>query len=85
MLVNSYIGLKDHKFFSQVDDIFQSGASLCSAKISGLMIANRNSLSRAIKSIITALQTDGDQSGVGTIMSRLGNNATPNINLFLKK
>jgi hypothetical protein len=27
-LSNSYLELNDHKFFSQVDDIFQSGASL---------------------------------------------------------
>jgi hypothetical protein len=39
-LANSYLGLKDHKLFSQVDDIFQSRASLSSAEISELMIAN---------------------------------------------
>jgi hypothetical protein len=33
-LANSYLGLKDHKFFSQVDEIFQSGASLSSTEIS---------------------------------------------------
>jgi hypothetical protein len=44
-LANSYLGLKDPKLFSQVKGIFQSGASLCSAEISELMIANRNSLS----------------------------------------
>jgi len=31
------------------------------------------------------LQTDGDQKGVGKIGSRLGNNATPNTHIFLKK
>jgi hypothetical protein len=59
-LANSYLGLKDHKFFSQVEDIFQSGASLSPAEIKELMIANRNSPSQAIKSVITALQMDGD-------------------------
>jgi hypothetical protein len=63
MLANSYLGLKDDKFFSQVEYIFYSGASLNSAKINELMIANRNSLSRVIKSVITALQTDGDRKG----------------------
>jgi hypothetical protein len=42
-LANSYSGFKDHKFFSQVDNIFQSGASLSPAEISKLMIVNRNS------------------------------------------
>jgi chaperone BCS1 len=54
-LANSYLRIKDHKLFSQVDDIFQSGASLSSAKINELMIANRNSLSMTIKSVIMAL------------------------------
>jgi hypothetical protein len=63
-LANSYLGLKDHKLFSQMDDIFQSRASLSMAEISELMIVNRNSLSRAIKSVIMALQTEGDRRGV---------------------
>jgi hypothetical protein len=84
-LANSYLGFKDHKFFSQVEDIFQSVVSLSSAEISKLMIANRNSPSQAIKSVIMVLQTDGDQKGVGKIGSRLGNNATPNTHIFLKK
>jgi hypothetical protein len=81
---NSYLGYKGNKFFSQVEDIFQSGASLSSAEISELMIANRNSPIRAIKSVITALQTDGDRRGVGKIGSQLKNNATPNTHLFKK-
>jgi hypothetical protein len=47
-LANSYLGFNDHKLFYQVDDIFQSGASLSLAEISELMIANQNSPSRAI-------------------------------------
>jgi hypothetical protein len=67
-----------------VNDIFKSGASLSSAEISELMIANRNSLSWAIKLVITALQMDGDRRGVGKIGSRLRNNATPNTHFFKK-
>jgi hypothetical protein len=81
-LANSYLRLKDHKLFSQVKDIFQSAGSLSSAKIKELMIANQNSPSRAIKSVITALQTEGDRRGVGKIGSRLGNNATPSTHIF---
>lgn len=58
-LANSYLGLKEHKLFPQVEEIFHNGSSLSAAEISELMIANRNSPSRAIKSVITALQTDG--------------------------
>jgi len=83
-LANSYLRLKDHKLFSQGENIFQSGTSLNSAEISELMIANWNSSSWAIKSVITALQTDGDRRGVGKFWSRLGNNTTPNTHLFLK-
>jgi hypothetical protein len=54
-LANSYQGLKDHKLFSQLKDILQNRASLSLAEISELMIANRNSPSRTIKSVITAL------------------------------
>jgi chaperone BCS1 len=54
-LANSYLEFKDHKLFSQVEDIFYNGESLSSAKISELMITNRNSSSWTIKSVITAL------------------------------
>ncbi|XP_050385485.1 AAA-ATPase At2g46620 [Argentina anserina] len=66
-LATSYLGVKEHKLFPQVEEIFQSGSSLSPAEIGELMIANRNSPSRAIKSVITALQTDGDGRGVGKI------------------
>jgi hypothetical protein len=81
-LANSYLGLKDHMHFSQVEDIFQIRESLSSAEISGLMIANRNSPSRTIKSVITALQTNSERRGVRNIGSWLGNNTTPNTHLF---
>lgn len=73
-LANSYLGVKDHKLFPQVEEIFQSGASLSPAEIGELMIANRTSPSRAIKSVISALHTDGEGRGFGKIGTRLGNN-----------
>ncbi|GMN70107.1 hypothetical protein TIFTF001_039151 [Ficus carica] len=73
-LANSYLGLKEHKLFPQVEEIFQNGSSLSPAEIGELMIANRNSPSRAIKSVITALQTDGDGRGTGKIGRRLSDN-----------
>nr|VDC63193.1 unnamed protein product [Brassica rapa] len=62
-LASSYLGLKEHKLFPQVEGIFRDGASLSPAEIGELMIANRNSPSRALKSVINALQTDGDRRG----------------------
>ncbi|XP_022974332.1 AAA-ATPase At2g46620-like [Cucurbita maxima] len=62
-LAISHLGVKDHKLFSQVEEVFQSGTSMSPAEIGEIMIANRSSPSRALKSIITALQIysgDGD-------------------------
>ncbi|KAK7389777.1 hypothetical protein VNO78_25071 [Psophocarpus tetragonolobus] len=59
-LASNYLGVKEHKLFPQVEEIFRHGASLSPAEIGELMIANRNSPSRAIKSVIGALQSDGD-------------------------
>ncbi|XP_057454874.1 AAA-ATPase At2g46620 [Lotus japonicus] len=71
-LASSYLGVKEHKLFPQVEEIFRQGASLSPAEISELMIANRNSPSRAIKSVIGALQTDGDGRGCGDVIGRQG-------------
>ncbi|KAE9598049.1 hypothetical protein Lal_00004054 [Lupinus albus] len=59
-MANNYLGVKEHKLFPQVEEIFGKGTSLSQAEISELMIVNRNSPSRAIKSIINVLQMDGD-------------------------
>lgn len=71
-LASSYLGLKDHKLFPQVEEIFENGSSLSPAEIGELMIANRNSPSRALKSVITALQTEGDGRGAASAGRRLG-------------
>lgn len=75
-LASSCLGLKEHKLFPQVEEIFHNGSSLSPAEISELMIANRNSPSRAIKSVITALQTDGDGRGAGKMGRRLLENGS---------
>ncbi|GLU21306.1 hypothetical protein SLE2022_374520 [Rubroshorea leprosula] len=56
-LASSYLGVKEHKLFPQVEEIFQSGGSLSPAEIGEIMISNRNSPTRAMKSVITALQS----------------------------
>lgn len=63
-LANSHLGLKDHKLFQQVEEIFQIGATLSPAEIGEIMISNRGSPSRALKTVITALQ--------GNLAARVG-------------
>lgn len=55
-LASSYLGLKDHKLYPQVEEGFQTGARLSPAEIGEIMIAHRGSPSRALKSVINALQ-----------------------------
>ncbi|PKA64197.1 26S protease regulatory subunit 6B like [Apostasia shenzhenica] len=54
-LASSYLGLKDHKLYPQVEEGFQNGAKLSPAEIGEIMIAHRGSPSRALKSVINAL------------------------------
>ncbi|XP_041016332.1 AAA-ATPase At2g46620-like [Juglans microcarpa x Juglans regia] len=62
-MASGYLGVKDHKLFPQVEEVFQTGASLSHAEIGEIMISNRNSPSRALKSVIAALQSSGDGRG----------------------
>ncbi|KAK4273859.1 hypothetical protein QN277_017172 [Acacia crassicarpa] len=59
ILAGSYLGVKDHKLFPQVEEVFQAGARMSPAEIGEIMISNRNSPSRALKTVITALQING--------------------------
>ncbi|KAF7816656.1 AAA-ATPase [Senna tora] len=59
VLASSYLGVKDHKLFPQVEEGFQAGARMSPAEIGEIMISNRNSPSRALKTVITALQMNG--------------------------
>ncbi|KAE9464739.1 hypothetical protein C3L33_03383, partial [Rhododendron williamsianum] len=71
-LASSYLGLKEHKLFPQVEEVFQTGASLSPAEIGEIMISNRTSPSRAIKTVITALQSNSvDRRGPGNLGQRL--------------
>ncbi|KAF9602191.1 hypothetical protein IFM89_025536 [Coptis chinensis] len=69
-LANNYLGLKDHKLFPQVEEIFQHGATLSPAEIGEIMIVNRSSPSRALKTVITALQTNGSDGRPPKISGR---------------
>uniref|UniRef100_A0A6N2LXK7 AAA+ ATPase domain-containing protein n=1 Tax=Salix viminalis TaxID=40686 RepID=A0A6N2LXK7_SALVM len=66
-LANNYLGVKEHKLFSQVEEsLLGGGSSLTPAEIGEIMISNRNSPTRALKLVISALQlrTSGGDGGV---------------------
>lgn len=63
-LASNYLGLKDHKLFPQVEGVFSTGAKLSTAEISEIMIANRSSPTRALKTVITALNAEVEVKGV---------------------
>jgi hypothetical protein len=56
-LASNYLGLKDHKLYPQVEEGFHAaGARLSPAELGEIMLANRASPSRALRSVITKLQ-----------------------------
>lgn len=64
ILASSYLGLKEHKLFPQIEEVFsQTGARLSPAEVGEIMISNRNSPSRALKTVITAMQVQSNGSG----------------------
>ncbi|KAK7317100.1 hypothetical protein RJT34_01051 [Clitoria ternatea] len=60
ILASSYLGLKEHKLFPQVEEVFQTGARLSPAEVGEIMISNRNSPTRALKTVISALQVQSN-------------------------
>ncbi|KAK3228411.1 hypothetical protein Dsin_000292 [Dipteronia sinensis] len=55
VLANNYLGVKEHKLFVQIEEGFQNGPGLSPAQVGELMISNRSSPTRALKSVITTL------------------------------
>lgn len=70
-MANSHLGLKDHKLFPQVEEVFLNGGSLSPCEIGEIMIANRNSPSRALKSVISALQNNADAKLASRVARKL--------------
>jgi mitochondrial chaperone BCS1 len=58
-LASNYLGLKDHKLYPQVEEGFHAGARLSPAELGEIMLANRGSPSRALRTVINALQHVG--------------------------
>lgn len=67
ILASSHLGIKEHKLFPQVEEIFQAGASLSPAEIGEIMMSNRGSPTRALKTVINALQTNNESRTSGKI------------------
>uniref|UniRef100_A0A0D9XLL7 AAA+ ATPase domain-containing protein n=1 Tax=Leersia perrieri TaxID=77586 RepID=A0A0D9XLL7_9ORYZ len=57
-LASNYLGLKDHKLYPQVEEGFHAGGGkrLSPAELGEIMLANRGSPSRALRTVINALQ-----------------------------
>ncbi|CAN6302583.1 unnamed protein product [Urochloa humidicola] len=55
-LASNYLGLRDHKLYQQVEEGFHAGARLSAAELGEIMLANRTSPSRALRSVISKLQ-----------------------------
>lgn len=71
-LANNYLGVREHKLFPQVEEFIQSGSSMSAAEISELLLANRSSPTRALKSVISALQNNMDIKLSAHIGHKLG-------------
>lgn len=55
-MASSYLGVRGHKLYAQVEEVFQSGGRMSHAELGEIMMANRGSPSRALKNVISALQ-----------------------------
>ncbi|XP_059312417.1 AAA-ATPase At2g46620-like [Lycium ferocissimum] len=75
-LANNYLGVKEHKLFPQVEEIFHNGATMSHAAIGELMMVNRSSPSRALKSVITALQSNGTEGKITGRGKRLSDSSS---------
>ncbi|KAK6141093.1 hypothetical protein DH2020_025174 [Rehmannia glutinosa] len=76
-LASNYLGVKEHKLFPQVEEIFQSGATMSPAEISELMLVNRSSPSRALKSVISALQSNSRNALAARLSESVASSPAP--------
>ncbi|CAN6314300.1 unnamed protein product [Urochloa humidicola] len=72
-LATTYLGLREHKLYPQVEEGFHhAGARLSAAELGEIMIANRASPTRALRSVITKLQQQQQQHRRNTSWSGSG-------------
>uniref|UniRef100_A0A1D1XGL4 Putative mitochondrial chaperone bcs1 n=1 Tax=Anthurium amnicola TaxID=1678845 RepID=A0A1D1XGL4_9ARAE len=55
-MATSYLGVKDHKLYPQLEEVFQGGARLSHAAVGEIMISHRGSPGRALRTVIGALR-----------------------------
>ncbi|KAI4363690.1 hypothetical protein MLD38_019877 [Melastoma candidum] len=55
-LAGTYLGVKEHKLFPQVEEAIQAGPGMSPAHVGELLLANKGSPSRALKAVIGAVQ-----------------------------
>ncbi|XP_057819405.2 AAA-ATPase At2g46620 isoform X2 [Cryptomeria japonica] len=97
ILANNYLGVKDHKLFPNVEEAFQAGVSITPAEVGEILLVNKNSPSRALKVLISALQSasperpvengyhrESDRRSLHEIIPRKGGKGTPSDELVLK-
>jgi mitochondrial chaperone BCS1 len=70
-LASSYLGVSEHKLFQHVEEGFQTGAQISHAEVSEIMLANRRSPTRAIKTVINALQHAASEVRSSSAMRRI--------------
>ncbi|KAM7273529.1 hypothetical protein ACFE04_028193 [Oxalis oulophora] len=57
----SCLGVKEHKLFTQVEEIFQHGSvQISPSEVADIMISNRSSNTRALRCVISAMQLEID-------------------------
>ncbi|KAK4838316.1 hypothetical protein QYF36_012829 [Acer negundo] len=78
------LGIKEHKLFVQIEEGFQNGPGLSPAQVGELMISNRASHTRALKSVITALENSKIGSDQPEFESSLGRESAHTFREFRK-
>uniref|UniRef100_A0A0C9S860 TSA: Wollemia nobilis Ref_Wollemi_Transcript_12340_1787 transcribed RNA sequence n=1 Tax=Wollemia nobilis TaxID=56998 RepID=A0A0C9S860_9CONI len=77
MLANNYLGIKEHKLFPHVEEAFQAGTSMTPADVGEILLVNKNSPSRALKALVSALQSSIAGAGNGAVGERPVDNGYP--------
>ena len=62
-LANNYLGVKEHKLFPHVEEAFQAGGYMTPAEVGEILLVNKNSPSRALKTLMSALQSGSRRGG----------------------
>ncbi|KQK24032.1 hypothetical protein BRADI_1g77710v3 [Brachypodium distachyon] len=71
-MASSYLGLREHKLYPEVEEGFvRGGARLSPAELGGILVAHRGSPTRALRAVITKLQLQPRVSGPSSVGTKL--------------